>query len=255
MPWLTTEGASHQIADGETIVGSGPHAGWRLVSHDLAARHFVIGHQGGQVTVRASGADGVIAVNGAQSGSKPVVLHDGATIDAGSARFVFSLERPAAYAALSVQPAHLVETRGNVAYPINTQSVGIGRDNLNSVVIRDPTASRFHAEIRREAGGYVLHPHGSSGTLVNGRTVGSPERLGDGDRIEIANVELRFVLGSAPEGSLKAATVEKDESSQRPTVIGAKAMEIPPEEKTTSTKWIWIAAALVIAATIYLAVW
>lgn len=253
MPWLTTEGASHQIADGETIVGSGPQAGWRLVSHDLAARHFVIGHHGGEVTVRASGSDGVIAINGAQSGSKPVVLQDGATIDAGSARFVFSSNRPSAFAAVSVQPAHLVETRGLVAYPIITQSVGIGRDNLNSVVVRDPTASRFHAEIRREAGGYVLHPHGSSGTLVNGRTVGSPERLGDGDRIEIANVELRFVLGPAPEDSLKAATAEKDESSQRPTVVGAKAMEIPSEQKTTSTKWIWIAAVLVVAATVYLA--
>lgn len=259
MPWLTTEGASHQIAEGETTVGSGAHAGWRLSSGELAARHFVIDRRGSRVTVRPCGVDAVIAINGNQSGAHAVDLRDGDTVDAGTARFLYSSERSGSYPAMSVAPAHLVESRGGIAYALDTPSVGIGRDRLNAVLVRDPTASRFHAEIRKEAGGYVLHPHGSSGTLINGRRIGSPERLRDGDRIEIANVEFRFVAGPVPAGSPTAAPSADDEVSQevahRPTVIQTAIMEIPsePEQRARSTKWIWIAAVLVAGATVYLA--
>src|SRR5687768_14832076 len=111
MPWLTTEGASHQIADGETIVGSGANAAWRLVSHDLAPRHFVVRGEGGRVTIRPCGVDAIIAVNGAQAGSNPVELRDGDTIDAGKARFVYSSERSGSYPATAVAPAHVVDAR------------------------------------------------------------------------------------------------------------------------------------------------
>jgi predicted component of type VI protein secretion system len=253
MPWLTTEGASHQLTDAETIVGSGEQADLRLESSDLATRHFIVERKGEGFTVRPCSVDDVIAVNGTQAGANSRELHDGDTIDAGTARFLFSTERSGAYPAVAVLPAHLIEMRDGVSYPLSLQSVGIGRDRLNSVVIRDPTASRYHAEIRREAGGYVLHPFGSSGTLVNGSRVGSPVRLENGDRIEIANVELRFVTGSAPEGARHAERAANDESSQRRTVVGGAAMEVPSEDNSRSTLWIWVAAGAVIAATIYLA--
>lgn len=253
MPWLTTEGESHQLVDGETVVGSGPQADWRLESHELATRHFIIERSADHFTVRPCGVDDVIAVNGTQAGLHPLALHNGDTIDAGTARFLFSADRSRTSPPVSVGPAYLTETRGGTVYPLVLQAVGIGRDRLNAVVIRDPTASRYHAEIRKEAGGYVLHPFGSSGTLVNSRVAGSPLRLEDGDRIEIANVELRFALGPAPEGARPPAPAANDESSQRRTVIGAPAMEIPREDKRPSTIWIWVAAAVVVAATIYLA--
>lgn len=255
MPWLTTEGASHQIAEGETVVGSGAQAGWRLPHHELAARHFIIARAGPRIFVRPCGVDNVIAINGAQSGAHPRDLKDGDVIDAGSARFLFSSERSGSYPAVSVTPAHLLETRGGVAHDLALASAGIGRDRQNAVVVRDPTASRFHAEIRREAGGYVLHPHGSSGTLLNGRRMGSPERLSDGDRIEIANVELRFVAAPLPAGARTADPAVDDETSQRPTVEQPDVSEIPSEseQRARSTKWIWIAAVLVAGATIWLA--
>src|SRR5215216_5522825 len=195
MPWLTTEGASHQLPEGETIVGSGAHAGWRLPGHDLAARHFVIERRGSRVTIRPCGVVNIIAVSGAQSSANTRELKDGDTIDAGSARFVYSSERSGSYPAVAVGPAHLVEVRSGVVHDLAASAVGIGRDRSNAVVVRDPTASRFHAEIRREAGGYVLRPRGSSGTALNGKRIGSPERLRDGDRIEIANVDFRFAAG------------------------------------------------------------
>jgi predicted component of type VI protein secretion system len=252
MPWLTTEGAAHQIAEGETIVGSGPQAGWRLVSHDLAARHFVLNRHGSRVMVRPCGVDAIIAINGTQASVHDLELRDGDTVDAGNVRFMFSAERSGAYPALSVQPAHLIETRGGVAHALATPSIGIGRDRLNSIVVRDPTASRFHAEIRREAGGYVLHPHGSSGTLVNKLRVGSPARLQDGDIIEIANVEMRFVLGPVPAGSRQAERFADDEFGHRPTVIQTAVMEIPAEEKSRPARWLWVAAVIVAAAAVWL---
>jgi predicted component of type VI protein secretion system len=245
MPWLTTEGASHQIAEGETVVGSGANTGWRLASQELAARHFVIERRGTRVTIRPCGVDAVIAVNGAQSGAQPRDLKDGDTIDAGNARFRYSGERSGSYPAMPVGPAHLLETRRGVAHDLAAASIGIGRDRLNAIVVHDPTASRFHAEIRREAGGFVLHPQGSSGTLLNGRSVGSPERLRNGDLIEIANLEMRFVAGPVPSGAATPDSVPDpdEESGRRPTIMGAPAIEIP-DEALGKPKWLlWLAIA------------
>jgi predicted component of type VI protein secretion system len=236
MPWLSTEGASHQIADGETIVGSGSETTWRLASHDLAARHFRLIREGPRVTLSPCGVDSVVAINGKQSGAQGIVLRDGDTVDAGRARFLFTVDRPGVLPGLTIAPAHLMETGSGVAYPLVTTSAGIGRDRMNSVIVRDPTASRFHAEIRREAGGYVLHPHGASGTLINGRRADTPQRLDDGDRVEIANVELRFIAGPVPAGARTADPVPDDESGHRPTVTDGSASAVPGEQ--IRPKWI-----------------
>lgn len=256
MSWLTTKGAAHQIGEGDTIVGSGPNAGWQLPSQDLAARHFVLSRQGDQMTVRAATVESVVAVNGQQIGLSPVHLQDGDTIDAGNARFNFSTAdaRKSGGGMSTVGPAHLVESRDGIAHPLTKQSVGIGRDVTNPVVVLDPTASRFHAEIRREAGGYVLHPRGSSGTWVNGRRSGTPERLRDGDRIEIANVELRFVMGPVPADAPRPGPPSGDvAASRRRTIVQSTVLEIPKEDRSRSTAWIWVVLVLVLGVTVYLA--
>jgi len=255
MPWLTTEGASHQIAEGETVVGSGAQSAWRLASKGLAARHFVVARKASRITVRPCGRDAVIVINGAQAGLNERELHDGDTIDAGSTRFLFSSERSGSFPAIPVGPAHLVDARGGVAHDLATSSVGIGRDRLNPVVVRDPTASRFHAEIRREAGGYVLRPRGSSGTLLNGKQTGAPERLRDGDLIEIANIEFRFLASPIPPGARRPEPAVDDDMSTRRTVEQTGVMAIPSalERRAQSSKWIWIAAIVVAGATIWLA--
>jgi pSer/pThr/pTyr-binding forkhead associated (FHA) protein len=255
MPWLTTEGASHQIAEGETIVGSGEQAGWRLPRQDLGARHFVIERRGPRISVRPCSVDNIIAVNGVQCGSQPRELKDGDTVDAGNAQFLFSSERSGSYPAVPVGPAHLLERRAGIAHDLTSGAIGIGRDRSNAVVVRDPTASRFHAEIRREAGGYVLRPRGSSGTLLNGKRIGAPERLRDGDQIEIANVEFRFLSSPMPLDAPRAEPGVDDDVSTRPTVEQTGVMAIPSalEQRARSLKWIWIAALLVAAATVWLA--
>lgn len=255
MPWLSTEGAAHQLADGDTLVGSGPHAAWRLVSHDLAPKHFVITVDGTRVQARAATVESVVAVNGRQIGTSPVEIRDGDTIDAGSARFTYSKEKSGAMPAVAVGPAHIVEARSGVVHPLEGLSIGIGRDRTNAILVRDPTASRFHAEVRREAGGWVLHPHGSSGTKVNGRRVGTPERLQDGDRIEIAHVEMRFVAGPPPQDAPRPGPTNSDDDDRghRRTIIQSAVMEIPKEETARSNVWIFVILGLVVAGTLYLA--
>lgn len=254
MPWLTTAGAARQLTDGETLVGSGTHADWRLVGHDLAPRHFTIGSVGNRVTVRPATAEAVVAVNGRQVGQAPSDLHDGDTIDAGSVRFTFTNAKAVATPAASIAPAYLVQSSGGIVHPLDEPSIGIGRDRSNPILVRDPTASRFHAEVRREAGGYVLHPMGSSGTLINGRRSGSPERLQDGDQIAIANVEMRFVVGEAPPDAPRPAPrTSSVDSSLRRTLIQSSILPIPGVGSIQSTAWIWIVVAIILAGTAFLA--
>lgn len=68
----------------------------------------------------------------------------------------------------------------------------IGRMPDRSVVLSDPDASRHHAEIRRDAEGFVLVDVGSTnGTSVNGRRVSS-HVLQSGDLIEIGDAKIAF---------------------------------------------------------------
>jgi predicted component of type VI protein secretion system len=255
VPWLSTEGSAREIEDGEMVVGSGPNAGWRLLAYDLAPKHFVVSKQGSRVSICAATVESVVAVNGRQIGTTAIDLNTGDMIDAGSTRFAFSSERTSGVAAVTVGPAHIVETRSGFVHPLSGASIGIGRDRSNGILVRDPTASRFHAEVRQEAGGWVLHPRGSSGTAVNGRRVGTPERLCDGDKIEIAHVEMRFVAGPAPVDAPRAAAPDADDQDRghRRTIIQSAVMEIPKEESRRSNIWIFVLLGLVIVGTLYLA--
>ena len=258
MPWLVGGGNSEprELRDGDLIVGGGVEAAWRLAAADLMPRHFVLSSRGGRVTVRAFNPDTVVVVNGEQLAGNAHALNDGDVIAAGNARFVFSINEPPARRQTppAATQAYLVDVRAKTAYKLATRSTGIGRDAANAIVIRDPTASRFHAEVRREAGGFVLHPRGSAGTTVNNRRVGTPCVLEDGDMIEIAYRVLRFTSGALAADERLAGTTPapSDEVSRRPTI---------PRDRTPSTqaaidaasasRWtavaIWTAVALVAA--------
>jgi hypothetical protein len=194
-------------------------------------RHFVISLSAGRPSVRAFSTDSVVVLNGQQLSGAPRALQNGDVIAAGSARFTYTDSAPARHAPPPAQDvsAYLVDTRTKTAYRLATRSTGIGRDASNAIVVRDPTASRFHAEIRREAGGFVLHPRGSAGTLVNNRRVGTPCLLDDGDTIEVAYRVLQFTTRPLSPGERVAGTTPtpQDETSRRPTI---------PRDRTPGTQ-------------------
>jgi predicted component of type VI protein secretion system len=227
MAWLEYGGRLRRLSDGETVVGGAPAAGLHVPDVDLLPRHFVLRASGDDVWIRSWSTDAVVALNGKQMGAQECKLEEGDTISAGSAHFHIWRSEPELPAVTaegegSRSPrAHLIDTRDNVAYPLDRLSTNIGRATANVIRLKDPTASRFHAQVRREAGGFALHSVGSSGTRINGRRVGSPQLLDEGDEIEIAYTTLRYTRATPPDGVtiIPRTGGEPGEASERPTIV------------------------------------
>ena len=91
--------------------------------------------------------------------------------------------------------AAVVALRGGLTgkrFAIGSRPITFGRGDENDIVLTTPSASRVHAELRREAGGYVLHDRDSTnGTWVNGASV-TFRQLQPGDQIMIGDEIFRF---------------------------------------------------------------
>jgi len=94
-----------------------------------------------------------------------------------------------------VLPRAWLEAEGQ-RIPIGASGIVIGRSAEVDVVIPAQEVSRRHAQIVPDANGWTLSDLGSTnGIRVNGRQVGVPTRLTDGDVIGIGPVELVFEAG------------------------------------------------------------
>jgi pSer/pThr/pTyr-binding forkhead associated (FHA) protein len=209
MTWLEFSDTLEELPDGDVVIGGGPQATLRIQHLDLRPRHFTIQNENGRPTLCPFSNDSVVALNGKQISSEPSPLRDGDMIEAGSATFWFR-EAPKKLGTQNekVVSGHLIDVSHGKAYSLARMSTLIGRDPNNAVVLLDPTVSRFHAEVRREAGGFALHAMGSTGTALNGRMVASPALLEEGDEVSIAGTILRFTQGPLPAG---LSTVISDE--------------------------------------------
>lgn len=227
MAWLEYRGRLRRLADGETVVGGSPNAGLHVGDADLLPRHFVLRVDGDEAYLRIWSTDTVVALNGRQIAGDECRLDDGDTISAGSMHFHIWRSEPeltpvtVENADNRAPKAHLIDIRDNLAYPLDRLSTNIGRASANVIRVKDPTASRFHAQVRREAGGFALHSIGSSGTRVNGRRVAGPQLLEDGDEIEIAFTTLRYTRATPPEGVriVPRSAGDDGEGSERPTLV------------------------------------
>jgi hypothetical protein len=82
-------------------------------------------------------------------------------------------------------------TQGKV-FELAKDRISLGRLPESDVLLSDPGASRRHAEIRQQDGGWVIADLGSTnGTMVNELTIGE-RPLQDGDRITIGRTVLEF---------------------------------------------------------------
>ncbi len=84
---------------------------------------------------------------------------------------------------------------GDRRYALSSNVMVVGRGSGSDIKVDDPNISRAHAELRYDDGAWHLVDLGSTnGTLLGGRPVERPTRLSNGDRIEIGNSRLTFVL-------------------------------------------------------------
>jgi len=253
MTWLAIGTTTHELRDGDVIVGSGFDAQWRLTSVDLAPAHFVVSLRGSDASLKPASRDAVVAVNGEQVQNASHPLVDGDVILAGTGRFLFSHALPGAFASRDSNPGlgYLVDDDAGVAHALGPSTL-IGRAASNAIIVRDPTASRFHADVRREAGGFVLRSIGASGTKLNRQPMKSPTLLAEGDQIEIAFSVLRFTTLTPPGDIVPAPpphSIANDAAGRRPTLAADGVVAVEKANRAgRAARLIQITAGLVVIA-------
>jgi hypothetical protein len=203
MAWLQYGSRLRKLPDGVAVLGSGDDATLLVDDVDLMPRHLIVHPRQDHVEVSAFSPDVVVVVGDRQVGSEPCRAAYGAPIRAGAAEFRIWKEQPAHRDAVEPRTptGFLIDLGENVAYPLDRLATSIGRASTNVVRLTDPTASRFHATIRREAGGHAIHVIGSAGGTVNGRRVANPCMLSEGDVVEMAYASFRYTRGPVPPGT------------------------------------------------------
>lgn len=210
----------------DTTFGSGAQVTHRVQGRDLAARHFVVRiDPSGVAMVAPTGDACVVTVDGVQVPRTGAPLREGAIIAAGQAQFVFGAGEVAPRGiALPDAQAYLIDTTARRAYSLERRTVQIGRDAGAGIVLKDPTVSRFHADIRSEAGGHVIYSSGASGTFVSEDPVTAPRLLVSGDEIRIGRMSLVFTTTAPPGMKIhQPAGAEESAANRRSTQLDMRA--------------------------------
>lgn len=111
-------------------------------------------------------------------------------------------------------------------YPLENNQYVLGRHPDCDIVLESGSVSRQHARISKSGGNFVLEDLKSrNGSFVNGRLIGEPTKLLEGDTIRICDIELNFHEESKASGlsanlpsestGFGIMIVEDDDSSSR----------------------------------------
>jgi two-component system, NtrC family, response regulator HydG len=108
------------------------------------------------------------------------------------------------------------------------QTIHLGRNSKNDVVLDDPHASRWHAEIYCDNNRwYVRDCETTNGTKVNGVRIDKPARLENRHVVSIGDARMRFTLDSSGEGTAELPIVaEPLKSHEEPHVVANSVSDI-----------------------------
>ncbi len=111
------------------------------------------------------------------------------------------------------------------SFALSNTPFSFGRSPDNAITIASPLASRRHAELRAEEGGYVLYDLGSAnGTFVNGQRV-QRHLLRPGDVIQIGDEQYRFDVPTTAQAYAPTIAV------QAPPPPPQQAQPLPPPQQ------------------------
>ncbi len=114
--------------------------------------------------------------------------------------------QPQAQAPMPLQLVALNGSLANQVFPMGGE-VRLGRSSENTIRLEDEQASRRHARISRQGGGWILDDLGSrNGTLVNGQRVTKTVTLQAGDQVQIGNSLFQVTAASGVEPSVGEPT-------------------------------------------------
>jgi len=98
-----------------------------------------------------------------------------------------------------------------------TDLTKIGRNPKNDLVLNDPEVSGQHAQIRRDASGFLLEDlQSSNGTFLNGARLSTPARLASGALIKVGKTQLEFAMAT-PKENLHMTSVGLPEAPPAPS--------------------------------------
>jgi hypothetical protein len=156
----------------------------------------------------------------------------------------------------SLDPAYLIHAYEHRAYPLLAdESFWIGRSSQCDIMVSEVFVSRQHAEIRTEGSEFVIHPVGSTPTLVNDTAIHHPKILREGDVIHIGTMRFVYTRERLPVAMtiadpwIKTHRLYDEISDRRPTLTFPvqTVAEIRVGRPRTSLKWMWLVLAALAA--------
>lgn len=95
--------------------------------------------------------------------------------------------------------AYLIHAFEHRAYPIPAdRPLSIGRETVCDVTVNEVAVSRHHAEIRQEGESFMLHPVGSTTTVMNSLPVTEPQELREGSTFMVGSMKFVFTRQRLP---------------------------------------------------------
>jgi pSer/pThr/pTyr-binding forkhead associated (FHA) protein len=115
------------------------------------------------------------------------------------------------------------------AFELATDSVSIGREANNDIVIQDTEISRNHARIIRRGGGYILEDLGSTnGSFINSQQVSSPRAIVPGDEIGFGGNVVVVLEGEGTAATVAASTARGQPAARQPAPPPQPRFNTPP---------------------------
>ena len=114
--------------------------------------------------------------------------------------------------------------------PIRKETFFIGRARENDLMLASDSLSRFHAQITKSSGAFVVQDRGSlNGVFVNGTRIGQEKKLQDGDILGFGDIHVRFCMEDRE--SVRPAGRTPDQVQRYPVAALVDSTRYKPEKK------------------------